>query len=489
MKIPVGHPSVTILRRHDSCVFLRVMPFIFGWWFFTHTAFTGTNGFPDADPAPAESASAALTMRVNASSEAQASIDGATLAYEELQLVAETSRAKAIEPEAPIEPELPQPALEEIVGQEQSATPRRVHYQIGLSVREVYDDNINLSQTNRQDDFYTTIESTIEAGIGQADGNFLDLVYSPNAFLFVNHSENNALQHVISLTGQYRFPLLTLSLSQDIQLLDGTGLNADTGTGTTFTRTNLDVSGRTRMNIYTTRLNANYSLTGKTFLTGGLSYGISDYATLISSSVLSGNFYFNYTYSPKLAIGVGLAGGYNSVDSPSQSQTFEQVNARASYELTGKVSATLSAGVEFRQVSDGGAEDNGSPVFDGSLFYQPFDGTTLALSISRRTLSSATLASQDFHSTSLIISARQRFLQRVYVGLSVGYENSTYFSTLNGIGSTRSDDYYFAQTSLDLNMTSFWSAGLYYFYRENTSSLDNFTFYDNQYGLRTSFTF
>ena len=387
------------------------------------------------------------------------------------------------------EPELPQSAEVETMAEELPATPRRLRYQVSLSVREIYDDNINLDQTNREEDFYTVIDPTINLGMGDADANFVNLTYSPNAFIFANHSENNALQHLIALSGQYRFPLLTLSLTQDIQILDGTGLSSATGTGTDFTRTNLDVAGRTRLNVYTTRLNANYSLTGKTFLTAGVGYSVSDYPSLISSSVLSGNFYFNYTYSPKLTIGLGLAGGVNFVDAPSQDQIYEQVNARASYELTGKVSATLSAGVEFRQVSGSDSSDNGAPVFDGALFYQPFDGTSISLSLSRRTQNSATLAGQDFHSTSIIFSARQRFLQRVYLGLSVGYENSSYFSTLDGIASNRSDDYYFVQGSLDLNLTGFWVVGIFYLNREDNSSLDAFSFYDNQAGFRTSLSF
>jgi hypothetical protein len=478
---------VRFLCRYLTCVLARfVILLLAGQFVLAQSPLVAEDGVVQRNP---ESPTPDNLTRKAGASARQAAIDDVTLAYEEAQLIAQTSRAEGIEPEKPVEPDLAQPALEEIVAQEQSAIPRRVHYQIGLSLREVYDDNINLSQSNQKDDFYTTIEPRIEIGFGQADANFIDLTYSPNAFLFVNHSENNALQHIISLTGQYRFPLLTLSLSQDVQILDGTGLNADTGTGTTFTRTNLDGAGRTRLNIYTTRLNANYSLTGKTFLTGGLSYSVSDYETLISSSVLSGNLYFNYTYSPKLAIGVGLAGGYDSVDAPSESQTFEQVNARASYELTGKVSASFSAGVEFRQVANSGAQDNGSPVFEGNLFYQPFDGTSLALTVSRRTMASATLAEQDFHSTSIILSARQRFLQRIYFGLSAGYENSEYFSTSSGLSSTRNDDYYFLQPSVDFNLTSFWTAGLYYFYRKDDSSSSAFSFYNNQYGLRTSFTF
>ena len=456
--------SLDISQRSFCRVFFLLVTLTFAACFFTHVVCGSEDPFASTDPTP-------------------------TPAAETTDLAPSPHNLKDNADAAPLEPDPPQSAEIEQVAGEQPATSRRVHYRVGLSVREVYDDNINISQTDRREDLYTLIEPTLDVGIGLADGNFLDLNYSPNAFIFAKHPENDALQHLVTLSGQYRFPVLTLDLTQNVQILDGTGLNSATGTGTDFTRTNLDVAARTRLNIYTTRLDADYSLTGKTFLTASLGYSVSDYATLISSSVASANAYINYTYSPKLTIGVGLAGGYDVVDLPSQDQTFEQFNVRASYELTGKVSATISAGVEFRQFSGPSSGDNGSPVFDGNLFYQPFDGTTIALSFNRRTLNSATLGGQDFYSTSVILSARQRFLQRVYLGLSVGYENSTYFSTSNSLVSTRTDDYYFIQASLDLDLTRFWSVGIYYFYRQSDSSLAGFSFYDNQFGLRTSLTF
>ncbi len=156
---------------------------------------------------------------------------------------------------------------------------------------------------------------------------FSRIDYSPRFTFFAENSRFNSIQQISRLEGQYGFGRLTVGLSQEIQLLDGNDINLSTGIDSTVNRVNLDVSGRTRLNVYTTSLNANYSLTGKTFLTGNLSYTVSDYATLISSSIIAANAYINYTYSPKLAIGVGLAGGYNLVDSPSQSQIFEQVNA------------------------------------------------------------------------------------------------------------------------------------------------------------------
>src|SRR2546423_5601137 len=264
------------------------------------------------------------------------------------------------DPDAPTTPEgdLPESAAVESNGREVAATPRRIQYVVSLSVRGVYDDNINISNTDRQGDFFTVIEPRLTVGFGDVlarQDNFVGLSYFPSAFIFADHDENNALQHVIRVEAQYRFPRLTLALMEDVRLLDGSDLGPAVGTtGGSFSsagRVNLDVSGRTRVKVYNTSLDGNYSLTGKIFLTGDLSYSVTDYSTLIDSSVISANAYINYNYSPKLAIGVGVNGGYNVVGSPSQDQVFEQLNGRASYELTGKVSATATAGIELRQYS------------------------------------------------------------------------------------------------------------------------------------------
>ena len=71
------------------------------------------------------------------------------------------------------------------------------------------------------------------------------------------------------------------------------------------------------MNLYNTDFDATYDLTGKTFLSGGLGFSISDYReSLTSSAYFSGNIFINYNYSPKLVIGLGGTGGYNWVESP-----------------------------------------------------------------------------------------------------------------------------------------------------------------------------
>ena len=70
---------------------------------------------------------------------------------------------------------------------------------------------------------------------------------------------------------------------------------------------------------------------------------------LIDSGTLSGDLFINYTYSPKLTVGIGGTFGYNWVDSFNPDQTYEQGNLRATYQVSGKVNLNASVGVEFRQ--------------------------------------------------------------------------------------------------------------------------------------------
>jgi hypothetical protein len=370
--------------------------------------------------------------------------------------------------------------------------PRRFHYDLHLTIRGVYDDNINVSHTDPVSDFYFAIEPSVSLGIGDIVGrqeNYIQFDYAPSLFLFADHSENDALQHLIRLEGHYRFSRLDLTLSQDVQILDGTDLGTLTDASAPGSHVNLDVSGRTRVNIYTTQLNANYELAGKTSLSAGVNNTITDYSSLISSQVISGNLFINYRYSEKIVVGLGGTGGYDIVDEPNPDQTFEQANVRLTYQATGKLSVNAMGGVEFRQFENSSRGQYVSPVFEIGAAYQPFDGTNLSLALNRRIVNSAVLAGQDFTSTVISVGARQRVFQRAYLAINVGYQNGDYFSTIGAAGANRSDNYYFIEPALDVMVTRFWTVGGYYLHRQNESSLDNFTFDDNQVGFRTVLTF
>jgi hypothetical protein len=370
-----------------------------------------------------------------------------------------------------------------------SGQPRRFHYSLRLNIRGVYDDNIFLSHTDRVSDYYFAIEPMLTVGFGDIEGrgeNYVRLDYMPSVILFVDHSDQDAVEHLILLEGQYRFSRLTLNLSQEVAILDGANLNSTLDT--TGLLANLDVSGRTRLNLFITRLRANYDLTGKLFLTGEFDASIYDYRDFISSQIVSWGLYVNYNVTPKLTVGVGGTFGLDFVEDPNVDQTFEQANFRINYQATGKLGLSASAGVEVRQF-DNHRSDHVSPVFELGALYRPFDGTTITLTAGRRILNSGFFADQDFATTYVVGRVQQRLLRRVYLGLAVGYENSDYFATTSGVSATREDDYYFVEPSVDVLITRFLSVGAYYLHREDCSNLNFFSFYDNQVGVRATFRF
>jgi hypothetical protein len=393
----------------------------------------------------------------------------------------------------PVSPEpattRPPPIIEE--ARPVSPDVRRLHYQFKIDLRCSYDDNIDLSPDNPIGDFYVRIDPAVIISFGDVEsrsGNFLSFEYDPDIVFYLDHSEFDSFQNVLHLEGQTNLGHLTLGLSEQAQFLNGSDINQSTSAGGFVNGVNLDVRGQPQVNLFNTQLTGSYDLTGKTSLSGGVQWSVSDYSDFLSSQTVSGNLFVNYAYGPKLTIGVGGSIGREFVDPPTPDQTFEQLNVRASYVLTGKLTASGSVGVEFRQ-SDASSGSYVSPVFGLDLNYTPFDGSTITLSGSRSTASSASLAGQDFVSTQLTATFRQRLLERFFVSLTAGYQNQTYFGAISLSNSTRDDNYYFMQPGIDVKITRFWYVGGYYLHRQNDSSVSNFGFNENQTGIRSTLTF
>ncbi len=372
-----------------------------------------------------------------------------------------------------------------------SDIPRRLQYEISATVRGVWDDNIYNSSFHKVSDFYFTLEPSLYVGLGGGDSdsvNTLSFRYQPSVFLFLDNDQNDAVQHLIQLAGSHRFGHLSLSLSQDVRILEGTDLNSLTDP--TGHQANTDVSGRNSHQIYTTQLSGSYDLTGKLFLSGGANFYADEYGgSLISSQNYGGNVYLNYIYSDKMVVGVGGTGGYNTVNGGANNdQTFEQANVRLNYRATAKISLGATAGAEFREISGvSGIEIR--PVYTLSATYTPFDGTAISLTGSSQTFNSASFAGQDYSETTINFSVQQRFMQRFFLGFAAGYTNSNYFSAAQGVTATRNDDFYYIDPSIDFNITRYWTFGAYYVHREDSSSFAFFSFKDNQVGLRTRLTF
>src|SRR5215217_2133631 len=204
---------------------------------------------------------------------------------------------------------------------------RRFHYGLLFTVRGVWDDNIFLTHDHKTSDYYFALEPMLSVGFGDMQGrsrSYLRLDYMPSAILFVNHSDEDAFNQLIHLEGGYSSGRLRLSLMQDIALLQSANLNSFIDT--TGLWANTDASAPTRINIFNTRLRAEYDLTGKLYLEGDFDSYTYFYPNNISDYTVSGGLYLYYRWLPKVSVGVGGTFGYNWVDDPTPNQTFEQIN-------------------------------------------------------------------------------------------------------------------------------------------------------------------
>lgn len=370
-----------------------------------------------------------------------------------------------------------------------SSEPRRFHYGLLFTVRGVWDDNIFLSHTDKTSDYYFAIEPQLTLGFGDIEGrsrSYLSLDYMPSGILFVNHSDEDAFNQLIHLEGGYSTGRLRLSLSQDVALLESANLNSFIDT--TGLWANTDANAPTRINIFNTRLRAEYDLTGKLYLQGEFDSYTYFYPDHISDYTVSGGLYIYYRWLPKVSVGVGGTFGYNWVDDPTPNQTFEQVNGRLNYEVTAKLGLYASAGAEFRQF-DGNRSTYTTPVFEVGLTYYPFAGSTFTLAAGRRIYNSGFEGGQNFTDTYVVGRFQQRLFHRLYFGLGTGYENADYFAAVRHLNASRNDDYWFIEPSLDVLITRWLSAGAYYLHREDNSDVDFFSFDDNQVGVRATVRF
>jgi hypothetical protein len=370
-----------------------------------------------------------------------------------------------------------------------SSEPRRFHYGLLFTVRGVWDDNIFLTHTNKTSDYYFAIEPQLTLGFGDMEGrsrSYFRLDYMPSGLLYVDHSDEDAFNQLIHLEGGYSSGRLRLSLMQDVVLLQSANLNSFIDT--TGLWANTDANAPSRINIFNTRLRAEYDLTGKVYLDGEFDSYTYFYPNNISDYTVAGGLYLYYRWLPKVSVGVGGTFGYNWVDDPTPNQSFEQVNGRINYEVTAKLGLYASAGVEFRQF-DGDRSTYTTPVFEVGLTYYPFDGSTLTLAAGRRIYNSGFEPGQDFANTYVVGRFQQRLFHRLYFGLAAGYENADYFAADDNVNATRNDDYWFIEPSLDVLITRWLSAGVYYLHREDNSNFDFNSFDDNQVGVRATVRF
>ena len=355
----------------------------------------------------------------------------------------------------------------------------RFKYSFRLDLSALYDNNIFISNRNKVGDYEFTITPGVTLGFGdiyRRSANFIRLDYAPSFQFFARNSSQNNIGQAFLLDGMYNSGKATWRFAQSIQVLNG----ADTDVGTRVTR-----------QIYATTLGVSYLVSDKTFIDLATNFAYQHFDSELDTWTLSGAGYFNYIYSPKLTIGIGVVGGYTTVSgNVDPDQTFEQINLKATYQATGKIQLSATVGVQFLQFS-GVRSAYVTPVFSVSGVYQPFDGTTFTLTAGRRIQPSASLEGQNFTTTGVTLAMRQRFIQRLYLTVSGAFENSAYFAIVPQAIATRNQNYVSGSVGLDYYVREGWTVGVFYLNRQafGNSASAPYDFTDQQVGIRSTISF
>jgi hypothetical protein len=347
--------------------------------------------------------------------------------------------------------------------------PVNVHPNITAGL--TYDDNLNIKNVNRVDDFYFDISPGFRAIIGENRDKFISLTYHPRIIVFAQEDQNNSVDQDANLLAQWHFNKLTLAAGQGFQLYSGN---------------EIDAGARVDRKSYITTLGAIFNYSEKTSFELNLRQTIADYGTSFSDfNEWVASPYMNYQITDKVKLGLGVTAGFLDTRS-GPNQTYEQGLVRAVYKLTEKIDARAQVGAEIRQFQNGG-DDGPTPVLSIGATYRPREKTQLGLGAYRRQQNSVSLTNQNYEVTGVNASINQQLREKLSASLLAGYDYADYKGTLAGVAANRVDKYYYLQAGLNFQITPKWSAGAFYTHRHNDSKGTGSTrFTNNQVGLQTT---
>jgi hypothetical protein len=377
------------------------------------------------------------------------------------------------EPETTIQPE-ERPVEPETVGTEEAID----IYELGrrrwrviplFTIGVEYNDNIFLTETDRVADLLWVATGGFVFELGDFrnhDENYLGLKWLGQPVIYTENSEQNAFNQFASITLQYRFTRMVARWDSNYSIVKGPNreVNAITTTQQFWNTLTFayDYSAKTQLNV---------TLYQNTMLT-------QDFQDNNQYEVRAG---INYQIFPKTRVGgEGVIGVLDSTDTPLQ--FYQQLRVQIAYLPTEKLTFSFNGGVQFLEF-EGTDVVKVEPVFGLALTYQPFPATSIGLLGFRNIRGSSLEPGQDYAATGFELSVQQRFLQRLFGAVSFGYENDSYFGTTPETPTRRVDDYMYLRPRLTYAFVDWFSASIFYEYRQTVSTQPGTSFYNNRAGL------
>ena len=373
-------------------------------------------------------------------------------------------------------PSLPAPGVSQFPGQRQVTQFLRNPLQWGpfqlrphANYRFTYGDGINSGPGREQ----KTAQHQISPGL-LLQSRHIALSYTPTLTYYSSDAFEDTLDHAASIAANYGLGDWAFGLSHSY-----------TKTSTPM----IETAAQTDRESHSTGLNAHWQYSNQTSFDFSLSQQIqsAEDEGLNNSKQWSTMNWVNYHFSPKTEVGFGLGGGYVDLEVGSD-QTFEQVQGRIGWAPGEKLDLGVHGGVDIRQFVDGSMSDLVNPIMGASIAYSPWEPTTFTLN-ANRSVDASFFQNQIVENTSVSAGVRQRFLGRLFLGITGGIRTSEYQEASQEIQTDRSDDYTFISANLGTQILRKGSVSIFYQHSENTSSDEGFGFTSDQYGFQLGYYF
>ncbi len=207
---------------------------------------------------------------------------------------------------------------------------------------------------------------------------------------------------------------------------------------------------------------------------------------LVNTMAWSTMEWFNYQFWPRFSAGLGLGFGYNHQDATnSPDSIYEQYQGRINWRATDKVSFRLSGGLHQQQYLSGDAGNLLTPIFGGTIQYQPFEQTQFSVNFNR-TVSNSSYQSQVDIVTAITAGLSQRLLGRLTLDLSGGYSTTEYQASVVGLSTSRTDDVVSFNARLSCPFLKRATVSVFYAYSNNNSTQSGFATAGTGYGYTSS---
>ena len=338
-----------------------------------------------------------------------------------------------------------------------------------FSIGFEYNDNIFYSETDRVSDFLWIANGGFVFELGDFRNhveNYLGVKWLGQPVIYTENPEQNAFNQFAAITLQYRFTKVVARWDSNYSIVKGANREVNAITTTQWFWNSLafayDYSEKTQLNV---------TLYQSSIRTEGFQ-NTSQY------EVRAG---INYQILPKMRVGgEGAIGVLVSTDTPLQ--YYQQLRLQIAYLPTEKLTFMFNGGLQFMEF-EGTDVVKVEPVFSLGVSYQPFPATSIGLLGFRNVKGSSLEPGQDYAATGFELSVQQQFLQKLVAALNLGYENDSYFGTTPETPTQRVDDYVYLRSRLTYAFVDWFSASIFYEYRQAASTQPGSSFYNNRAGL------